>query len=1172
MSDDLSFNHEDLWYTKTAGPDTKVPPKGWEWGGYSQSFVAAETVYTHEQIRESDHDHWAVVGTQDFDHGTLSTLIFDLDVHKAPDDFDVDDIDVPGDTTIVKSQSGGFHVYFQVHADRGELKESDFQMTKDLGWDIDIRGSAVSMHVVAPTQVPGNETAYDIVNDDSVKAVLDPADAADRIRYQGEPLLEYSPDRAPGGNYSINRDVEPPEDMPLCYHRGLQLRKESPDEHSNPHKVNVLTALCGLAAGYEVETMVEHFCDEYPPEDPDEEQTKYHLNHIADKIDRDEYSPPSISTLRDFGILDESEYCDCRIEYHGDSKPELFIDWDEVKRGEAILKAQTSPTDPAGELEHRGGHYGYEWIRTDDEGNVVDSGFDIVANFTLETLSILDTFEGTILKLRVDPNHPMEESYEVTVPPKVFNEARTFREEIVRGRTTYFDSSGTSRSTQQVLNDLRRTVGSQNAPQRTGTEFIGLHGDGYDQWVTPNGTLTADGWDNDAEHVFYEKSGDNDDELESSSLGEKFELGPDQDEYDADAIAEIMELLPWTRNPERGLPVLGWFYSAPLKPLIHDDRGEFNLLQVAGGTGTGKTSTLEMYYQLFGAAPSPFGCDNTPFTIEKRVSSSCGFPVWLDEYKPTDMSEYKRKQLHNLFRDLSRGASSSKGRPSLGEVIFHYRAPVVFSGEQTVSKPAVRRRTILTQFSSSSTSDDYERIYSQLVGSSYTDDNGEIQHPDGYDLQNHALAYYEYILGKSPEHFMETWQEAGQKREKIQTRLGAGALDPSEEQGLQTIVFGYLVYRDFAEWIGAETDELPGESHLHDALEHVIQNIGPDGRRREHIDDFTELVARAAVNDYLEEGVDYKLVDSRKYETDALAFYMPTTFDKVRKYMRDYGIENEYSILGKNDYLDNYADKAEESGSYPLETNHKVRGLDAGSKAVLIDAERAEELLDSDFTTNAFTEGPESEADDNRDKEETDTNICDLEVGWQTIVATVASKLEPKPWLQAEGTLEDGTGLINFEARGQSDPLADIDQGDTVEITNAYVTEGEAGDLIIEFRDGATQIQTVGGSQSGLDTDPGDGKAAADGGSLQTEDASTDAGPPADAEGARADAQRVAQRFRAEGIETDEAGVTPAAAAGKMDNMDPEDVKDALEHGARKMQPALFLQDREEGVYWLLDG
>ena len=325
---DLEFQYEDLWYIKLINETDKNPLE--RWGGYEQDFEEIDTVYSHDEVLESDHEYWGVVGIQDEDR---YLLIFDLDVHKAPDDFDLDSIEVPEETPIVTSQNGGKHVYFIVKSEEKGF-ESDFSMEYDLGWDIDIRGSYVKHHVVAPNSIPGVGGLYELTYDDSMLTVSDATGAADRIRYlddpesnepHGEPLLTYSPSGGFGGDVEIDRDVEPPENMPTCYHRGLQIRQQNPEDPDvNTHKINTLTGLCGLAAGYSIDTMIEHFCKEYAPGcNADERKTRYHLEHMEAKMERGDLAPPKVRTLRNYGILESDEVCGCNIESHDDSVLEM---------------------------------------------------------------------------------------------------------------------------------------------------------------------------------------------------------------------------------------------------------------------------------------------------------------------------------------------------------------------------------------------------------------------------------------------------------------------------------------------------------------------------------------------------------------------------------------------------------------------------------------------------------------------------------------------------------------------------------------------------------------------------------------------------------------------------------------------------------------------------------
>jgi len=770
------------------------------------------------------------------------------------------------------------------------------------------------------------------------------------------------------------------------------------------------------------------------------------------------------------------------------------LDMDEVERAEAILDAERGVTDPFGELVHQDGHYGYHFETTNEDG-VETTYFASVTNFTLELEHVIETYEGQLLTIRVYPASPMEDSYTVQVHPTVFNSPATFTEEIVRGRTTYFNPQQNPTDT---LNDLRLTVGHQTAPQHRGTEYIGLHGDGFDEWVTPAGTLTADGWVEQPTHKYYEKGGN---QAMESSLEDKWSLSPsDGADYDPDTVREILERVPKTRLPDRGLPILGWFYAAPLKPIIHAIEGEFNLLQVTGDTEAGKTSTLQLFYQLFGADPAPFGCGDTNFTIEKKFAGSCGLPIWLDEYKPSDLGERKLNWLHRRLREVTREKSVSKGQQDLGEITFKMRAPVVFSGEQTVTEAAVRRRSILTHVSDKARDGEHREAFSQLVGSTYTTADGAERYPEGYDLEHHAYAFYRYILAKDPDELQDAWRAARERTQEHLRALNVPELDGSELQGLQTVVFGVGIFREFASAFDVADEHLPSDEEVRRALDHIVSNIGPGGRRREHIDEFVELMAQAASAGYLEAGVHHRVFEpAMNDEEPALAFHMPTTFNSVKKYAREYNVEDEHSLLGKNDYIDSFRDKADAGDSYPLAVNHRVRGIENGAKAVVIDPTRAAAILPDGFNLTAFdasvdTTEPEVDGDDDDDDPDgaVVTPLADLDGGYVTVEAELASLLEPKPWLAAEGTLDDGTAVVDVQARGETDPLADVEQGDRIRIRNARVTADENGATVLELRDGTTEVSVVDASaQTGLDAhsdEPDDAQAAPDGGDVSQEE------------------------------------------------------------------------------------
>lgn len=857
------------------------------------------------------------------------------------------------------------------------------------------------------------------------------------------------------------------------------------------------------------------------------------------------------------GVDDQTEFYTPGSKPTDDSySPE--VDWDEVDRGEAILDAERGVTDPYGALVHQDGHYGYN-VEVQAEDGHTRMKFVSVTNFTLELDHVIETYEGKLLTITIYPASPMEDPYTVEVKPTVFNSPRTFSEEIVRGRTTLFNPQ---RDVTETLNNLRLTVGHQTAPQHVGTEYIGLHGQNYEEWVTPAGTLSVDGWLDQPRHKYYEKGGNQDME---SSLEDKWDLVPSEGaDYDPETVGDICERLPRTRLPDRGLPILGWFYAAPLKPIIHEIEGEFNLLQVTGDTEAGKTSTLQLYYQLFGADPAPFGCGDTNFTIEKKLSGSCGLPIWLDEYKPSDLGERKLKWLHRRLREVTREKSVSKGQQDLGEITFKMRAPVVFSGEQTVQDPAARRRAIMTHLTDQATTGRQQEAFAQLVGATYTNEAGEEQYPDGYDLDHHALAFYQHILAKDPETLREGWRAARERTQKHLRALNVPDLDGSEFQGLQTIVFGVGVFREFATAFDVPEESLPSDEDVRRALDHVVSNIGPGGRRREHIDEFVELMAQAASAGYLEEDVHHRVFEPQMNDGEsALAFHMPTTFNSVKKYAREYNVEDEHSLLSKNDYIDSFRDKSEGAESYPLAVNHRVRGIENGAKAVVIDPERAAAILPDGFNLGAFSDAIAAEQEDEVDVDDPDvTPLGHLEQGsLVTITAELKQTYTPdstKAWYELEGWLVDQTGAAKVIVR--EDSGISLEEGQPYRFERVNPTR-EDGVMAVEVVPNISSVEEISLGEGSTDPDgadwleapsaesESDSTARADGGSEAASPENVSDGPPSDSVGPQADAQRLVTLVAAEGSLTKSRLL---ALAGSRYDMDPSRAAAGFEYAVEE--------------------
>ena len=666
-------------------------------------------------------------------------------------------------------------------------------------------------------------------------------------------------------------------------------------------------------------------------------------------------------------------------------------------------------------LDRHGGGYGY--FHTDEEG---DSWFERVTNFEIDVDSFLFKDGERLIDATVIPSSG-EEAYDITIPAKVFNDTRTFRDNVVTGLTTTYDGAPSD------LNELRKFVGGQDAPVRTGTHHMGLHPD-EGEFVTPDGVLTADGWTDTPEMSYIERE---------IGAERAFELSPDShEEYDEDDVADILELLPKTRTSERFLPVLGWLYAAPLRPYIQDWKGQFNTLHVTGETGAGKSSTLSVAWQLLGMNGDPMACDDTKFALTTAMASTKSIPMWFDEYKPGDMKDWELDRFQTLMRKSTRGGVETRGNADKSTEEYELGAPLMISGEQAVQGAAEERRSIQTRFLDTvkESGSPTRQAFGELTGTAYETGSGT-REPEGYDLQQHALAYYQFLLERDGDRLKRLWTRAREHVRDLLETHGITGIDDLPRQGLQTVHFGLILYRLFAEEVGAE--DVPSPAAADDAILYIARQFGDEGNRKSHLDRFVELTARAAAEGYIEGGKHFTVVKQGTPEEE-VAIKLSRTFDAVSKYARDYALDGEDMLNTATDYRERFREAADKSGSYVTAHSKLSRPL---NRCVRIDTDVAAEQLE--FDPAAF--GAEGDGADDDTEQSGGATLAQLPPGRHTLEVTIAEQLDPKPWQQGRGHVVDDGEILTYIAEGQSDPLADVSGGDRVRIRNAKIAVGRDG-------------------------------------------------------------------------------------------------------------------------------
>ncbi|WP_049890177.1 hypothetical protein [Natronorubrum sulfidifaciens] len=1105
---DLAVDYERLWYIKLRGEDDKRPAESW--GGYDQDFEDAECVYTHDEVVKSPHEWWGVVGYREEDpRMSRELLIFDLDTHKADDpEAAVKNLTVNEGTLIVRSQSGGHHVWHTVTAQKGAFKESDFEIHEDLEFDIDVRGSAVSHHVVAPADIAGVGGSYEVVNNESIRNKLAVEDVCCRVQLAGEPAVEYNPTRG-FGNGDGESGYEPDGDEWLLEddvkealeHVPASLKYSADDEYGGLGWRDVGFAIADYYArtGAESEDAVDTIV-EWSKTAPDafDEDTERHAFNIVksgfesveaeDDDDRvtvgtllsvaeaNGWEWPNVEerkALRDVrAFIDEWGLAEDRGE--DDDSPgkdemqtlaravarlteEDYKEYaDEVS---ARVSAGTDTMDRHREL----------WDIRADKGSVVNHAGKLskihgivwltttpIFNFEFDVDSILELpgeDEGRSSTVKVAPSEPNEPEFEIKVEPRVFNDARRFKDTVLS--QMYSTVIESDRSDADVMDMVRQYIAARDVPVREGQYEMGLSDDG-EEFVVPSGSIGPDGGEDNPGHTYVDQGS------QTNATIRSFSAEPDEnDEVDDDDVARMLELASQSRLPERITPILSWFAAAPFRPLIFEQTATFNPLGVFGRSGSGKTATLAAFNQMWGMSNEPLAVNASKFATLTGFTSSRGVPVWFDEYRPEATPDYIMDRWHTWFKKAATGGVEPRGNQSMGTDDWHLRSPIVVSGESEITNDAERRRSVMVNVTTKPTQDGHPArdAFKDLVGDVTTDDAGNVVFPEAeFELQDFAVAYYAWVADMSDDEFRAAWYDA---REKVAEFAAEHDLDlgDTELQGLQTVVFGHRRVVSFAQTVGADLSKLPSADDLDAALK-LVADVDGDGRQP-HEHQFLSLVSRAAAAGYLEDATDYRVVHEGK-ANEELRVNVTRAFDKVSKFTRDHDL-NEDLLQSASDYKTRF-EQLEDEGTFVTVTKQPTQGI---SRCTGIDMDRGVEEI-AGFARESFVDVDDEDDDGeivNSDSDgggggATPIGSLDEDEGYVTVTAEVVDwSATPDEVAQAGGPIESGsltdvTGRVDvvvfaYGLGDEPDGISHLCEEETVRVKNAEVTGYDGSPQII---------------------------------------------------------------------------------------------------------------------------
>jgi hypothetical protein len=228
--------------------------------------------------------------------------------------------------------------------------------------------------------------------------------------------------------------------------------------------------------------------------------------------------------------------------------------------------------------------------------------------------------------------------------------------------------------------------------KKNGTKVVGLD-KSETIWATKNLNITKDGPLLPMEIIPYDKGAD--------AFFNKIEYPPLTDNAYGEMVRTFYDNILEINDSQAIVPFIAWNFVAPVRSIIMKYKKRFPILFVPGTMGSGKTSTAQLFMKLHGYSnPVVNSADMRRFPMLKALSSTNGVPIFIDEFKKSDMTDFNANDIHRYIRKSSDGGVEPKGHSDQTTTDYHLSAPWVLIGEWSINNPAEKERMVIPRFSS----------------------------------------------------------------------------------------------------------------------------------------------------------------------------------------------------------------------------------------------------------------------------------------------------------------------------------------------------------------------------------------------------------------------------------------------------------------------------------------
>ena len=459
--------------------------------------------------------------------------------------------------------------------------------------------------------------------------------------------------------------------------------------------------------------------------------------------------------------------------------------------------------------------------------------------------------------------------------------------------------------------------------------------EGEARYVTPQGTLSKDGWMEDPD-VVYVSSG--------ASLQRRCDFQRIEESETKKLAKKVLPRLLKANTPSVIVPILGHCFASPYKKQFQTAMGHFPILAIAGTQGSGKTTVItRIFWKLQGISKEhdePFLVTQTDFATLKTLDSTNSIWTPFDEFKPSDMGGLPKV---NKFRRLARcaysGAAEDKGRPDLSTVSFALSAPFVVMGEAHLDEgdPALSERVIPVH-------PNKNQVDKNAVSKRAFRDLSELP------LHHLAPSYAMWVLNHPLEEYMP-------KAIEIVTALLERKKDTAPTRcidNMVVIVVGVLAFEAWADSLGVDM-ELPEQSGYFedgflDMIAQILNGTSP-GSVKDTVDHLMEEFSVMAHQGLLRLGKDYILrpkvgyacASSGSVDMTQLYLHLPSCLSLYQQWIRTRGEDDRTN--GRTSLRRMLSEKLEK-GSYVTSVDAQAKFSDGSNqRCVVIDQTLISPLL-----------------------------------------------------------------------------------------------------------------------------------------------------------------------------------------------------------------------------------